>query len=190
MSQSGLSRLKPLEGAGCGRQAVAAHHRRGVALGDNPHGGNFMLRRPLGEGPAEVVAVDHGPRRRRSLAAAADGGRGPPPRLHPPAGAPPPPPPPAVAPPLRLPTHPRLHCRHCDRQATAADRPSEACRRFAGRALSHMPFKRTALCLGQPALFWSRPAFLRLCMPCVRLGLHRLGPGGAPGASGTRGTAR
>lgn len=44
---------------GWGGQAVAAHHRRGVALGDAPHGDNFVLRRPLGEGPPEVVAVDH-----------------------------------------------------------------------------------------------------------------------------------
>ena len=45
--------------AGRGGQAVAAHHQRGVALGDNPHGNNFVLRRPLEEGPPEVVAVDH-----------------------------------------------------------------------------------------------------------------------------------
>ena len=44
---------------GCALQAVAAHHRRGVALGDAPHGDNFVLRRPLGEGRPEVVAVDH-----------------------------------------------------------------------------------------------------------------------------------
>ena len=36
-----------------------AHHQRGVALGDNPHVGNFVLRRPLAEGLPEVVAVDH-----------------------------------------------------------------------------------------------------------------------------------
>lgn len=44
---------------GGGGQAVAAHHRRGGALGDGPHGGNFVLRRPLEEGPPEVVAIDH-----------------------------------------------------------------------------------------------------------------------------------
>ena len=51
----------PLKGGGVGGggQAVAAHHHRGVALWDNPHGNNFVLRRPLEEGPLEVVAVDH-----------------------------------------------------------------------------------------------------------------------------------
>lgn len=38
---------------------MAAHHQRGVALGDNPHVDNFVLRRPLEEGPPEMVAVDH-----------------------------------------------------------------------------------------------------------------------------------
>ncbi len=41
--------------AGCGRQAGATHHRRGVVLGDNPHGGNFVLRCPLEESPPGVV---------------------------------------------------------------------------------------------------------------------------------------
>ena len=45
---------------GCGGQAVVAHLERRVALGDCPHGANFMVGRWLADGAPEVVAVDHG----------------------------------------------------------------------------------------------------------------------------------
>ncbi len=36
-----------------------AHLERRMALGDNPHGDNFLARRLLADGTPEVVAVDH-----------------------------------------------------------------------------------------------------------------------------------
>ena len=38
---------------------MAAHHERRVALGDQPHGNNFLVRRWLDDGTPEVVAIDH-----------------------------------------------------------------------------------------------------------------------------------
>ena len=36
------------------------HHQAEVSLGASPHGGSFMLRRPLAEGRPDVVAINHG----------------------------------------------------------------------------------------------------------------------------------
>lgn len=38
---------------------VVAHHDRRVALGDHPHGHNFLVRRWLDDDTPEVVAIDY-----------------------------------------------------------------------------------------------------------------------------------
>lgn len=38
---------------------MVAHHDRRVALGDEPHGNNFLVRRWLEDGSPEVVAIDY-----------------------------------------------------------------------------------------------------------------------------------
>ncbi len=47
-----------MDGGGAGGQAAEDLNSRGVAVGDEPGGRNYVLQRPLEEGPPVVVVVD------------------------------------------------------------------------------------------------------------------------------------